>query len=316
MKTLCRRTSAISWKKWFIGFLAMSVGVIVCGILGLIVGALIGGNYAQDFTFLGVRGYEAVGLLGLMVGSIGGGVLSLVLTFSVVNGDIYVLTGVCLLVISAFLTLAVDQTVWLIRFYRVSASPTANVNNLSRLSLGNQVLIWAIITVVLLVLVFRYRRRLLPVSIVATLLFVALNLYSGRHLLPQLLIWPTPAALAEQYVQDLGSNDLEAALRLTNQSEACETIMARVFQKHQAQLSQKLGNDRSETSFQNISGKRITTFYEQPVPQRFVMMQPVPNHLVTIVAKMENGKTIWLNLKMRYTPFLGTRYICGQDMDD
>jgi hypothetical protein len=157
---------------------------------------------------------------------------------------------------------------------------------------------------------------LLPVSIIAPLLFVALNLYSGRHILPQLLVWPPPSSLTEQYVQALGSNDLEAILRLTDQSEACETIMAQVFQKHQAQLSQKVGNDRPETSFQNISVKSFRTFYDQPVSQRFVMMQPVPGQQVTFVAEMEDGQTIWLNLRMRYTPFWGTRYICGQAVDD
>jgi hypothetical protein len=38
----------------------------VCGIVGWIVGAYIGGNYAVDFTFNGVRGYEAVGQLGFI----------------------------------------------------------------------------------------------------------------------------------------------------------------------------------------------------------------------------------------------------------
>ncbi len=234
------------------------------------------------------------------------------------TGLILILTGIYLLVVSAFLTLAISQTILLTRFYRVSASPApaTEVYNLSRISFSNEVLILLIIAVILFLLVRRRPRRLLPVSIIAALVFITLNLYSGRHVLPQLLIWPTPISLSEQYIQALGSNDLEAALRLTDQSDTGETIMAQVFQKHQAQLSQKLGNDRSETSFQNISGQRFRTFYEQPVPQRFVMMQPVPNHLVTIGAKMENGKTIWLNLKMRYTPFLGTRYICGQDMDD
>lgn len=75
-------------RKWCIGFLAILVGIIVCGILGLIVGAYIGGNYAQDFTLIGRRGYEAVGLLGLISGSIAGGVLGLVLTFSVANRNI------------------------------------------------------------------------------------------------------------------------------------------------------------------------------------------------------------------------------------
>lgn len=40
----------------------------VSGIIGLIVGALIGGNYARQFVFNGVRGYEATGQLGFIFG--------------------------------------------------------------------------------------------------------------------------------------------------------------------------------------------------------------------------------------------------------
>ncbi len=53
----------------------------VCGIVGWIVGAYIGGNYAVDFTFNGVRGHEAVGQLGFIFASIGGGVLCWLATF-------------------------------------------------------------------------------------------------------------------------------------------------------------------------------------------------------------------------------------------
>ena len=67
----------------------MVSSIIVCGILGFMVGTYIGGNYAQNFTFLDVRGYEAAGLLGLIIGAITGGVLGLgrVLTCSTVVGD-------------------------------------------------------------------------------------------------------------------------------------------------------------------------------------------------------------------------------------
>ena len=69
-----------SWK-WFLGFLIIPGGVVICGILGLIVGVYIGGNYAQDFTFIGRRGYEAAGPLGLIIGAIiGGFCVRLVLT--------------------------------------------------------------------------------------------------------------------------------------------------------------------------------------------------------------------------------------------
>ncbi len=41
---------------------------LASGITGLVIGALIGGNYLPDFSFNGVQGYEATGQLGLIIG--------------------------------------------------------------------------------------------------------------------------------------------------------------------------------------------------------------------------------------------------------
>ena len=38
------------------------------GFLGLLIGAYIGGNFAETFTFNGIRGYEATGQLGFLAG--------------------------------------------------------------------------------------------------------------------------------------------------------------------------------------------------------------------------------------------------------
>ena len=42
------------------------------GVLGLLISMYIGGNYAGDFVFNGVRGYEATGQIGLILGSLAG----------------------------------------------------------------------------------------------------------------------------------------------------------------------------------------------------------------------------------------------------
>ncbi len=60
--------------KFLFRLLAIIVAGLLCGIVGLTIGAYIGGNYAVDFTFNGVRGYEAVGQLGFIFGAIGGSV--------------------------------------------------------------------------------------------------------------------------------------------------------------------------------------------------------------------------------------------------
>lgn len=232
------------------------------------------------------------------------------------TGLTLVLISVYLLAISVLLTMAIDQAILLTRLYRVSASP-GPVTGFGRLapSFSNDLLILAIVAAILFLLVRGRLRRLWPVSIGALLLFVGLNLYSGRHLLPQLFIWPAPPSLASQYSQALATNDLDAALRLTDRSKACETIMGQVFQEHQAQLRQRLADDRFETGIQDTSVKSITTFYDKPISQGFTIMQPVPSQLATVMVEMKNDRTIWLNLKMRYRPFWGTRTICGQDID-
>jgi hypothetical protein len=221
--------------------------------------------------------------------------------------------------VSAFLTLAIDQARNLISLYTVSvSSPRATgVRDLLRLntSLGSDVLILIIVASVVSIMVFRHPRRLAPVSIVAALAFVALNLFSGRHVLPQPLIWPTPISISEQYVRALAANDLDTALRLTDGSEECRTIMAQVFQDDQARLKQRIGGELEQSNIGDIFVPSITTFYDKPLPRGFLIMQPVPKQLATIRTKTENGETVWLNLKMSYSPFVGTRYICGGDID-
>ena len=41
---------------------------LTSGVVGLLVGATIGGNMADDFRFAGNRGYEATGVLGALIG--------------------------------------------------------------------------------------------------------------------------------------------------------------------------------------------------------------------------------------------------------
>ena len=45
------------------------IGGLIFGAAGSILGAYIGGNYAQNFALFGVRGYEAAGYLGFVLGA-------------------------------------------------------------------------------------------------------------------------------------------------------------------------------------------------------------------------------------------------------
>jgi len=54
--------------KVLILIVAVIAGGLVLGAVGLIGGALFGGNYATDFQFGDARGYEATGQLGAIIG--------------------------------------------------------------------------------------------------------------------------------------------------------------------------------------------------------------------------------------------------------
>lgn len=54
-------------------------------IVGLFVGAAIGGNYAVDFQFAGNRGYEATGVLGAIIGLPVGVIVGALIGFVIVR---------------------------------------------------------------------------------------------------------------------------------------------------------------------------------------------------------------------------------------
>jgi len=61
-------------------FAVIVIGLI-SAVIGLIIGALIGGNFAEQFVFNGVRGYEATGQIGFILGALIGLILSWRLLF-------------------------------------------------------------------------------------------------------------------------------------------------------------------------------------------------------------------------------------------
>ena len=50
-------------------FLTLVIGFVL-GVIGLFIAVYLGGNYAEDFVFNGVRGYEAAGQIGFILGSL------------------------------------------------------------------------------------------------------------------------------------------------------------------------------------------------------------------------------------------------------
>jgi len=46
----------------------ITIGLVV-GMLGMLIGAWFGGNYAESFRFANVRGYEAAGQIGFIIGT-------------------------------------------------------------------------------------------------------------------------------------------------------------------------------------------------------------------------------------------------------
>lgn len=215
------------------------------------------------------------------------------------TGIQYLLIGGYLLVVSALLLLAVNQAIFLLR---PQATPTPGKLNLGLLGPALALLGLAAI---LFAVVFRHPRRLLAVSLLALLAFVGLDLVSGRHALPQILIWPSPRTLSERYVKALAADDQAAALRLTDGSDDCARIMAQQFQDQQSQLAKRLGDGWQDSGFRHSNAMRFSIFFKDHMPQQ----------LVNVMVETDAGRTAWLTLKMRYGPFLGTRYICGAGID-
>jgi hypothetical protein len=56
-------------------FVSLIIG-FVFGVIGMLVGAWFGGNFATEFVFNGVRGYEATGQIGFILFALVGAVIS------------------------------------------------------------------------------------------------------------------------------------------------------------------------------------------------------------------------------------------------
>lgn len=231
----------------------------------------------------------------------------------------YTLLGVWLLFLSALLMLAIDQALTLSHLYAASTSP-GPAGDLSALA-GPRLNFWVyplaatILASVLFVVVRRHPRRLLLASALMLLVFATLNLYSGRHLLPQVLVWPRPSVLLEKYTQALAADDLDAALRLADGSHECTQAVTQAYSEHQSLIRQRLGAGWQEAGVHSSPSRDVMTYYEDPVP-RSGILQPVPTQLLRLLVRTERGELAWLvGLKLRYKPFLGARYICGQGVD-
>ena len=62
-------------KKFLLYLLVPLIGFIF-GLIGMLIGALIGGNYFTEFQLMGLRGYEATGQVGFILGGAAGLALS------------------------------------------------------------------------------------------------------------------------------------------------------------------------------------------------------------------------------------------------
>jgi hypothetical protein len=229
------------------------------------------------------------------------------------------LLAIYLLVISALLMLAASHAYHLVRLYH-GLSPQGAITDLNRLA-GSQVrflgvvLAPVLLATVLFLVTWRRPRRLLVASLLVLLAFAALNLYSGRHLLPHPLIPPRPSTLLADYAQALAAGDIEAALRLTDGSPECTGATLRAFSEHQTQLELRLGAGWEDKSIRSSPHWSITTYYEEAARWNG-LLQPVPSQLFRLLVRTERGELAWLvGLRLRHKPFLGARYLCGQGKD-
>jgi hypothetical protein len=231
-----------------------------------------------------------------------------------------ILLAIWLLFLSVLLMLAVEQALRLGSLYSASmaSGPASDPTAIA----GPRIPFWAyalaaiLLSALALAIVWRRPRRLLLTSLLLIVAFGALNLYSGRHLLLQAIVWPMPSPLLEEYAEALAANDLGAALDLTDGSEACNQAVTSVFAAHQAKIQQGLGQDWREKGVWTSPVRRVTTYYEKPVPSGG-LLHPVPTQMARLLVRTaERSGVAWLvGLKLRYKPLVGRRYICGEGMD-
>ena len=55
-------------KNYFLAATLFIIGMFVCGIIGWVIGAFVGGNIDSNFTYRGLPGYEGAGMLGSHIG--------------------------------------------------------------------------------------------------------------------------------------------------------------------------------------------------------------------------------------------------------
>jgi hypothetical protein len=68
--------SSVNLKRIALKFVIILFCSLILGVLGMFIGALIGGNIGTGFQFLGVRGYEATGQAGFILGAALGALIS------------------------------------------------------------------------------------------------------------------------------------------------------------------------------------------------------------------------------------------------
>lgn len=74
-------------RKIISGFIGGILGLAIFSILGLLIGAIIGGNFMTSFKFNGVQGYEATGQIGAILGAVLGVSLGVFIAISIANRD-------------------------------------------------------------------------------------------------------------------------------------------------------------------------------------------------------------------------------------
>ena len=135
------------------------------------------------------------------------------------------------------------------------------------------------------------------------------TMVSGRHLLPDLFIWPSPTTLATRFVRAAAAGDLETAVSLTNGSDTCRANVRRAFADLDASLQQAAGGERSP-AIQSVTVAREMTTYEAPIPADKVLPPPIPTQQAVIRVTMPSSRSIWLTMDMQYRPIWGRRFLC------
>jgi len=219
-----------------------------------------------------------------------------------------ILSTAWVVIVAAFLSIAAGNFLRVYNLRRVQPDPQITTFSGFRPGVPAEILIWMGATVVLFFLVHNQPQRILPLSLIAVVLFLAFNLFGARHILPLDLIPPRPAVLAEGYVEALLAGDPQKALQLSGPAEACQRATLAMYDAERLLIDEAPGAESQDYSLKLGS---VQTFNGRSAPDALGISRVLPQQRLEVQVRRGAAEPLIFNLEFLHTPGIGLRTICG-----